>query len=94
MSKSKRMPKYIKSIVEGANRTMQRGTLKENEKLFYFVSDMLLKKGCYRGFNLYCWDTLSNGDKWLKLAGADKDHRDAEGHFKEKETDVRQFYVW
>jgi hypothetical protein len=88
------MSKAIRELVEKANRAMQKGTLRDNDKLFYFISNILTEKKMYKGFNLYCWDTLGNGEKWLKLAGGDPKHTDKEGRFVELPTDVRQFYIY
>ena len=90
---SRKMTKDIRAIVEKANKWMEKGTLADNEKLFNFISSLLLEKNMYKGFNLYCWAELPNGTKWLQLAGGDKSHRDENGHFKELPTDIRQFYL-
>lgn len=90
---AKKMTKAIRSLVYDVNRAMQHGTLRENDKLFYFVSHFLSENNMYHGFNLYCWATLENGDKWLKLAGSDDKHKTSDGKFIEHETDIRQFYV-
>ena len=90
---SRKMTKEVRELVEKANKAMQRGTLKENEKLFYFIDSYLLSKKMHKGFNLYCWAYLENGDKWLKLAGGDDKHKTKEGYFQELETDIRQFYL-
>ena len=87
------MSKAMRDLTFEANKAMQHGSLKDNEKLFYFISHILQEKKMYKGFNIYCWDTLENGDKWLKLAGGDPAHRDENGRFKELQTDVRQFYL-
>ena len=90
---SRKMTKDIRELVEKANKTMQTGTLAENDKLFHFITSVLLEKNMYKGYNLYCWAELENGDKWLKLAGSDENHCDEKGHFKEQPTDIRQFYL-
>ena len=41
---SRKMTKSVRELVERANKAMQRGTLKENEKLFYFIDTYLLSK--------------------------------------------------
>lgn len=90
---SRKMSKSIRELVEKANKAMQSGNLRDNDKLFYFISHFLSEKGMYKGFNLYCWAELENGEKWLKLAGSDENHKDKDGHFKAWETDIRQFYL-
>lgn len=90
---SKPMSKFIRHLTTMANLAMQKGSLRDNEKLFYFISNILQEHKMYWGFNLYCWSTLPNGDKWLKLAGGEPNHTDENGHFKELETDIRQFCV-
>ena len=90
---SKKMTKEIRAIVEKANKFMQTGTLEQNEQLFDFISSLLLERNMYKGFNLYVWAELENGDRWLLLAGGDKSHRDEEGRFIEQDTDIRQFYL-
>lgn len=91
--KVRAMTKAVKEVVDMANKSMTVGTLEQNNKLFYFIETMLLEKGMYLGYNLYCWAELPDGTKWLQLAGGDKNHRDENGHFKELPTDIRQFYT-
>ena len=89
----KPMSKAMRELVGKANKAMQNGNMRDNDKLFYFISNLLLEKKMYKGFNLYCWDILGNGDKWLRLAGSEPNHKDENGHFKAWETDIRQFYL-
>ena len=90
---SRKMTREIRSVVEKANKFMQTGSLDENEKLFDFISSLLLEKNMYKGFNFYCWAELENGDRWLQHAGSDKSHKDEKGRFIEQDTDIRQFYL-
>ena len=87
-----RMSKQIRKVVETANSFMQHGTLKENETLFYCISQILIDLKMYKGFNFYTW-TKINGKNFLALAAKDKDHTNEKGQFVELQTDIRQFRI-
>ena len=85
----RKMSKPVREFVEQANKSMLQGTLTENQKLFHFVDSILMQNKMYHGYNFYCKTDAGN----LYLAGADKSHWDINGIFRERETDVRQFYI-
>lgn len=86
------MTKDIYAMVSKANAYMKEGTLEENDKLFLFVSNILLDHNMYHGYNFYQKLTI-DGKEFLALCDADKDHQNEKGQFVEKQTDIRQFYL-
>ncbi len=62
--RTKRRPKYIEDLVSDTNKRLKRLNIKDTgDTLFSFVSDLLLKKNMYEGYNFYKKKTtIINGE--------------------------------
>ena len=76
---NKKRPKYIQDIVNDINAQLRANYVKdENNDLFVWLCDYLLKRNMYEGYNFHKYgDKIVNGEPIVCLAGtADKNKFD------------------
>lgn len=76
---NKKRPKYIQDIVNDINAQLRAKYVKdENNDLFVWLCDYLLKRNMYEGYNFHKYgDKIVNGKRIVCLAGtADKNKFD------------------
>lgn len=76
---NKKRPKYIQDIVNDINAQLRANYIKdENNDLFVWLCDYLLKRNMYEGYNFHKYgDKIVNGKPIVCLAGtADKNKFD------------------
>lgn len=76
---NKKRPKYIQDIVNDINAQLRANYIKdENNDLFVWLCDYLLKRNMYEGYNFHKYgDKIVNGKPIVYLAGtADKNKFD------------------